>query len=338
MAQNRNTTLDILRLIASYCVVFIHVRFYGNIGNAVDALARFAVPLFLVISGFYGYKSAPEKIKSRIMSILALLGMAVVAYTAFDVLFLLIKQDYQGITQYFSQCVNFRNLRNLLVLNDPIHTEHLWYLFAIVYVYIIINLVTAFRLPEKLFFAICVILLLLHLLAAEGLALLHIVITREYVRNFAFMGLPFFGMGMMVRKHVDKLRNVPNFVVAVSVVLGGAEILISQCLLGKQELYLGSLFLLFAIIVIFTKYPNGKYPQSLLALTGCSTYIYVFHPMVSDLLKEIYPYLRMNYHASVWLQMLHPLVVCIISTVLAWVINKCLEKRKINSRSNSVHQ
>lgn len=44
MARRRNTTLDVLRLLAAYMVVSIHVMFYGLPGVAVDALARFAVP------------------------------------------------------------------------------------------------------------------------------------------------------------------------------------------------------------------------------------------------------------------------------------------------------
>ena len=67
MKQQKNATLELIKLLASYMVVFIHISFYGEIGVAVNALARFAVPFFFVISGFYSYKCTEEKIKKRIV-------------------------------------------------------------------------------------------------------------------------------------------------------------------------------------------------------------------------------------------------------------------------------
>ena len=57
----KNNTLELLKLFASYMVVFIHVLFYGNLGDAVDALARFAVPFFFLVSGYYSYQITCKK-------------------------------------------------------------------------------------------------------------------------------------------------------------------------------------------------------------------------------------------------------------------------------------
>lgn len=46
MNNNRNITLEILKLFAAYMVIFIHVLFYGAVGAVVDSLAKFAVPFF----------------------------------------------------------------------------------------------------------------------------------------------------------------------------------------------------------------------------------------------------------------------------------------------------
>ena len=53
MNTQRNTTLELMKLLASYAVVFIHVLFYGRFGIIVDAIARFAVPFFFLVSGFF---------------------------------------------------------------------------------------------------------------------------------------------------------------------------------------------------------------------------------------------------------------------------------------------
>lgn len=62
MDKSRNTSLDVLRIIAAFCVVMMNVcsryilvspvdSFDFNAANAYDSLCRFAVPLFVMISG-----------------------------------------------------------------------------------------------------------------------------------------------------------------------------------------------------------------------------------------------------------------------------------------------
>ncbi len=65
MKTQKNNTLEILKLLASYMVVFIHVSFYGKLGVAIDALARFAVPFFFLVSGYCSYQITTEKIKKK---------------------------------------------------------------------------------------------------------------------------------------------------------------------------------------------------------------------------------------------------------------------------------
>ena len=72
MNTQKNNTLELIKLFASYMVVFIHVPFHGRFGAAIDALARFAVPFFFLVSGYYSYQIACKKIKMRIKNVLTL--------------------------------------------------------------------------------------------------------------------------------------------------------------------------------------------------------------------------------------------------------------------------
>lgn len=49
--------LNIVKLVASYMVVFIHVSFPGQFGIDIVYLARFAVPFFFIVSGYFSYNS-----------------------------------------------------------------------------------------------------------------------------------------------------------------------------------------------------------------------------------------------------------------------------------------
>ena len=69
MERQRNNTLEIMKLIASYMVILIHFYFKDGFGGVMDALARFAVPLFFIVSGFYSYQISLDKIKKRIKRI-----------------------------------------------------------------------------------------------------------------------------------------------------------------------------------------------------------------------------------------------------------------------------
>lgn len=329
MAHQRNNTLDILKLLASYMVVFIHVLFYGKIGEAFDALARFAVPLFFVVSGFYSYEITPKQIKKRIIHITQLLFLAVTVYILWKVIPLLVRQDLPGLTRYFCQYLRIKSILKLLVLNIPLFTTHLWYLFAILYVYIIYYFVVVFHTPKRFILPTSVLLLAIHIVLGEGLSVVSIAVPTPVVRNFALMGIPFFGLGLLANTYKQKLLSIPNQAIVILLMIGSLEAVISRYFFGKNELYVGSLFALLAFTVIFLKFPNIEYPPALISLASCSTYIYIFHPIVSEIMEKIYPILDLELGSSVFLQMIHPLLVCVMSTSLAYVLNKITNRLKV---------
>lgn len=321
MAHQRNNTLDILKLLASYMVVFIHVPFYGKLGIAVNALARFAVPLFFVVSGFYSYEITRKQIKKRILHILHLLIFAVTIFVLWRVSKFLITQDTQGLAEYFARFIDVKSLLKMFLLNKPLFTAHLWYLFALLYVYIIYYFVVLWNIPQKLIFAASTLLLAIHLLLGEGLSAFGIVIPNMIMRNFLFMGIPFFGLGMLANTCQHKLQCVPNYAIVISLIIGSLEALLSRQFYGNHDLYIGSLFVLFALTVIFIKFPHVKFPPFLRSLTRCSTYIYIFHPIVSAVLIKIYPIFYLNFKSSVFLRAIHPLIVCVLATAGAFVLD-----------------
>ena len=83
MSNQKNYTLELLKLFASYMVVFIHVPFNGKIGDVAVALARFAVPLFFFISGYYSFQIKPAKIIKRMKNILGLFMVQLCATPCF---------------------------------------------------------------------------------------------------------------------------------------------------------------------------------------------------------------------------------------------------------------
>ena len=325
MLKTKNDTLELLKLFTSYMVVFIHVAFYGKFGVAIDALARFAVPFFFLVSGYYSFQITTEKIKKRIRSIFALIIFSSVCCTIFEIICLL-KYNKDGLAVFLSKYTDLHTYINFFLFNETISSGHLWYLFAVLYVYIIFYFVTKFHIKEKAIFIVSFFLLLLHVVLGEGLSMFGATLPIPYVRNFALMGIPFFALGMFAKKHENKFRNIPNYIILLMVVTGAFESIISRFLFGENELYIGSLFVLIAIVCVFIKGTDVKYPYFLTALDGCSTYIYIFHIIISTVIFIFYGVLGIDIHSSVILENLHPIIVCVTSTIFAYFFIKILKK------------
>lgn len=327
MNVQKNSTLELLKLFASCTVVFIHVKFYGRLGPIVETCARFAVPFFFLVSGFHSYEITCDKIKKRTRNIFTLLIFSVVCCTAFKVFTLLSKGNMAEVTAYLSNYLDLVVLAKLLVFNIPISSVHLWYLFAVLYVYVIFFFVTKLRISDKIIFIMTFCLLFLHILLGEGLSILGIALPKPIVRNFLVMGIPFFGLGLFVKKYEHKFHSIPNYVIFASIIIGIIESILSRYFFGSNELYIGSLFILFAVVCVFIKYSDIQYPSLLMALKGCSTYIYIFHIMISAVINKMYTLLGINKNSSILLANIHPILVCICSTILAYFIVRINNKR-----------
>lgn len=325
MQSRKNLTLELIKLFAAYMVVFIHVSFYGAMGNIIDALARFAVPLFFFISGFFSYEIPLEKIKKRATYILQITLFTSVIYFLFKIATILYFSNLSDVILYFKGFLNFKSIVDLLVFNLPFSSGHIWYLLALIYLYIIFYFITKFRLSEKIIFSVGFALLILQILLGEGLSFLGITLPIHFVRNFALMGFPFFALGLFAKKHQNKLQNLSNGKVFVCIIIGCLETVVSRLLFGENEMHIGSLFILFGLVVVFIKYSDVKYPKGFYALTGCSTYIYLFHILLSDVIYTLYSMLNINIYSVVWLKHMHPIVVCIAATILALFITQAIK-------------
>lgn len=328
ITNRKNVTLELVKLFASYMIVFIHVSFNGNFGVIMDSLARFAVPFFFLVSGFFSCNITHDKIKKRAKHIAKLIVFSSVLYVCFRVGENAIKGDIPNISSYLGKYLDIKNWIRFFFLNTTVSSIHLWYLFAILYVYIIFYFVKKLHINEKMIFAFSFGLLFLHILLGEILSAFDIVIPYVFMRNFALMGIPFFGIGLYVKKHCNRLYHIPNKVIIMAAAAGVFSTVISRYFFGKNELYIGSLFILFAVVVIFIKFSTIHYPSAINSLSDCSIYIYIFHIIVSTLIKDLYTVFNINTDTYAWLLNMHPVIVCVASTALAWFLKQTTRKIK----------
>ncbi|MBD2447965.1 acyltransferase family protein [Nostoc sp. FACHB-152] len=139
--QNRLIWVDYVRVIANFCVIFLHsaapllYQFkkipdsYWIIGNIYDSAVRMCVPLFFMLSG-YLLLEKQETFKSFFNKRFKRILIPLVAWSIFYILW---RFYYQGDIK----AISFSSLISLLV--SPA-APHLWFLYALIGIYLYLPL------------------------------------------------------------------------------------------------------------------------------------------------------------------------------------------------------
>lgn len=334
--NNRNAWLDIIKFFASLMVVFIHISFPGQLGKTVDALARFAVPLFFMVSGFFSFGLTPKNIIRRLIKIIYLYFIASLIYYLVDVTYyslISIKhKDFSLLFNYFNNKFTLNNLILFLFFNFPFSSIHLWFLLALIYVYCIWLIVLKLHISDKVIFITGIILLLTHLFLGEFLSIFHIAIKTKYIRNFALMGLPFFCFGYLFNKCKIWLKSIKNGFLVVILLLSFLEIVLSNLLVGRNELYLGSVFCCFSFLIIAIKLEDKPTNRLLCVISSTNTDIYIYHLVIANVISTFLSALHC-FDSSQLFAYLWPLIICLASISFSLVKNLFLAKLKSFKRT-----
>ena len=320
--KSRNMSLDVLKLIASYVVVFIHFKFSGLTGDIVDALARFAVPVFFMISGYFAYSNSTEKLISKMKNIIKIYFLGAVIYICFYGILALYDVGIKGAMWYCILYFNPMSIVKFIVFNVPRSSEHLWFLVALIYVYGLHYFVVKWKIKDCVYLWIGVVLLAIHLLLGVGLSSIGIVIPPCVIRNFLFMGYPFYCIGMLIRKNEDLVHKKITYKRAMILILIGViETVISYFICGGNELYIGSVLVAVALLIISLKTKEIQINEKIIKLSQTSIGIYLIHIMVGYSLERIVT-ADMPMVKNVF-----PVLVCIISTFVV-LLNERIKETK----------
>lgn len=249
-------------------IVFIHAVFPGVFGQAVQAAARAAVPLFFAMSGYFltdGAEPDKERIRERALRRLRkLIPVTAGVWSVYTAYACLIRAIGGGspLTLLREKFTPSEILRFLLfnagrVVYDPEYTyDHMWYLFAMIYVYLLVYL-AAGRMAG-IYRPLC--LMLMAFLCAgcvlqmvRPVRIFGISIRTWYVlRNWLLEGIPFFLAGYWIRRSreaMDRERGLPGSAGACAAAAAAAFLLqpAEFMLTGVREIYFSSI-----IAVVFT--------------------------------------------------------------------------------------
>lgn len=328
LKNNRLLTVDLIKFVASLFVILIHCTFYGGLGITVKAMARFAVPFFFLSTGYFLYGNSSHKLLKKLRHMVGLALSAFVLYFAFYAVLSFVQKGTDGLLGYLTDFADFEKIVRFLAFNVPFSFTNLWYLFAVVYVYLIYYGLVKCKASDRLIFAIAFSLLAAHLLIWQVNLSLQLTNHTFYVRNFLFFGFPMITAGAFLKKHQQKIPKLSCGMLVLLSAIGASLSIGSRWLIGNKSLPLGAIILSVSLFVyaIQTK-PCAEH--SFLRKAGAySTYIYILHPCVIRLVQLWAEQSSISHRSTLWINLM-PIVVCVI-TVLFAVIG-CTIKEKIQS-------
>lgn len=309
--------LDLARLVAAFLVVAIHISPLENLNPEADffltgVLARLAVPLFLMISGYFVLSSSASA--RPFLKKIALLYL-------FSVLLYLPIGIYAGHYEELSA----PELLRMLFLDGTFY--HLWYFPALLLGILILSLLK--RIPKKGWITAAVIVLYLLGLLGDG----YWGLTQEipylssayegyfsvstYTRGGLFYAPIFLWLGVLVRESRPLKKTVCVGGTVFSFAMMSAEAFLLRSLGWQRHT---SMYLLLPVCMFFLFRLLTLIPmQTDRRLRGISTWIYLLHPAV---IVGVRLMAKLTGTGSLLVDRLpiHYLVVCLLSLAIALLV------------------
>lgn len=318
--KERSYSIDVLKFVCAVLVVVLHTDFKYH--DAILPLTRCAVPCFLMISGFLLYSDnqgiGNVRLKRNIKHIFHIMLWS-------TLLFALVKECMSVLHGEFF-IPSMRQWFNFVIFNDNPFGFHLWYLGAYLYVLVIMQIVDKYSLWKPFLWTMPLLLFGDLLFGKYSLLLLNYEFPFVYVRNFLFVGLPYFMIGVWINRHKEKLLSLSRCVYVGGVILFSATSIIEKMILldlglsPAREHYLSTTFLAICLFMVVISFRKVK-PSIISQLGGNdSLYIYVFHPIFVIILPVLIN--RLPRYADACYQFAAPLVVLLLSILLTTTLRK----------------
>ena len=287
--RKRLDGLDFLKFICCFMVICLHIPFTRAVSGIITPLSRIAVPIFFMITGyFYSATSETKKEKKQLLKIARIFFWANTLYLIYSCSVNLIKGE--SVAKDFT-LINFCKF---IFLNESPFGGHLWYLGAILYVLIIIYFFEKRYSRDKLYFLIPFLLLFDLVFGKYSLLFIRKEIPFIFVRNFLFVGLPYFLIGDIIFK---RRITIARKHLLILICIFASTTLIERYLLNTFNLnvtrdhYISTSFLAVFTFMLACHYGNN--PHSKIYKKCCSIGanlsldIYIIHPIIISALAII---------------------------------------------------
>ncbi len=247
--KERNIYFDYLKGLACIAVVFLHFRLPGYAGLITGALAKFAVPLFFMISGYYALSENQYNVKRKIIHILKMTVSAECVIFVYELLKTV--AQHQSLKSYLLSCFGIEQIFQMLIFNKPLNYGYLWFLYALIYCYATLWILRIIKLDKTIPLAILAgggaiaFVVLGEVTALMGkdyhcsLSIFGQTISVAVFNIFIFRALPWFLMGRCFKINYEKLSNF-NIPTIFLVLIGSISEIFEYYSIGWLQFYIGT--------------------------------------------------------------------------------------------------
>ena len=289
--------MDCLKGFACLAVILIHYNFPGEFGVWVRTAGKFAVPYFFFVSGFFMAGSDGilyrRKTAAKVWHVLRLIIGTGLFYAIFFCVWNPLMNSDFSFLQYREEHLTWASLIKFFVSNNMIAYDHLWFLFALLYCYLVFLPFDNKRCSKRLIVP-AGILMVCFLIFSEWNKALGIQSSflipgseeRIYLSSvFLFRALPFILLGIGLRQYEESLRerlkNVKLWVYFLFGCFGTVVAIVERILFQESQFYAGSYIVLIAMCILSIAQPSRGVRRLEHIGRDLSMYVYVLHIAVA---------------------------------------------------------
>ncbi len=315
--NSRYNNLDKLKAICSFLIIIIHAPITNDIGEYLVSLARIAVPVFFIISGYFFDLS---RSKHNINKLIKLFFISSCIYLFWNIILGIISHDF---IDRFKDFISIKRIIAFILFNQNPLQSHLWYLGAILYVVILISIILKKNenKRKKILWVLSPILLLLDLIFGKySLLIFYREFPVVFIRNWIFVGIPFFSIGLWLRDikfHLAKIYTVLLIVFFACSTILERFLLVSIDKNAVRDQYISTIFLSISVFVFFRDYISNK--KNIVSIIGnkFSAWIYIIHPIIIYIFDALFD----NYEKYTLIICIRPILVFTISIAITMLFS-----------------
>lgn len=312
----------------------LHCGFPGITGKLLYGIARFAVPFFFLVSGYFLYKEHKEdsvkSIPRKLKHIFKVLVVTEIVYLIWHSLQYTFLDNSTDLALWLRGLFSGQSVFQFLILQTTYIGDVSWFLVALCLCYISYYIIIKKNFWNKVVYLIP-ILLLINICFGEVLPKVGIQLPWNACSNFWLLGFPFFMLGNWVHCNQDEiLKRVTNKHL-VLVVIGSIFLnLLERIFTDASQLFISNISMATSLFILAIKVPRPKWAENSilkhLAVIGdkYAVFVYILHPIIRDIIRYIVTTLEIETNLLyLWIR---PVCVFGISLYLGYIINKIQSK------------
>lgn len=321
MSKQYNYCLDFVKGLACIFVVFMHCEFPGLLGTGIQAISRFCVPLFFMVSGYFCFK--PEfilngnytslNINKKVIHVLIITINACVFYTLFMLL-----MSHVGLSVDWT--TSKLKLASWVLLNCPgwagVPSQY-WFLFALLYTYMFYGILMRLRWLKQSYW-LAGAMFVVYVVLAQGMHLAGFHIPNMIYRNWLVEGFAFFMLGHWIHHYQDKLR-VNNKILLLIVFVSTLLCLVERNFMGRDfGVNIVTIPQVFCLFLYAVNNPNlHKGPIQEIG-KRYSMFVYIIHPAVWHGLELVYA--KVGLSENILALYVMPIIVVILTLIASHIV------------------